>query len=69
MRIVLVLAFGIGSLFAATPASAKTIVVFTNPETMERKTVIVDDEGPDRIFMCMLPPGEAGCHRVKLKRR
>jgi hypothetical protein len=69
MRVVLVSAFGLSILFAAIPASAKTIVVFTNPETMERKTVVVDDEGPDRIFMCMLPPGEAGCHQVRVKRR
>ena len=69
MRVVLIWAFGISSLVAAIPASAKTIVVFTNPETMERKTVVVDDEGPDRIFMCMLPPGEAGCHQVKVRRR
>ena len=25
--------------------------------------------GPDRVFMCMLPPGEAGCHQVAVKRR
>jgi len=54
---------------AAKPASAATIVVFTNPETMESRTIVVDDDGPDRIFLCMLPPGEAGCHRVQVKRK
>jgi hypothetical protein len=69
MRVVLVTAFGLTSLLAAAPAGAATIVVFTNPETLERKMVVVDDDGPDRVFMCMLPPGEAGCHRVAVKRK
>jgi hypothetical protein len=30
---------------------------------------VVDRDGPDRVFMCMLPPGEAGCHQVPVKRR
>ena len=69
MRVVLVTALGFGLLLAAAPASAATIVVFTNPETMESRTVIVDQDGPDRLFMCMLPPGEAGCHQVPLRRK
>jgi hypothetical protein len=68
MRVVL-LAIGLAFALAAQPASAATILVFTNPETMERKMVVVDDDGPDRVFMCMLPPGEAGCHRVQVKRK
>ena len=68
MRVLSIAAFGF-SAFAATPAGAATIVVLTNPETMERKTVVVDESGPDRIFVCMLPPGEAGCHQVKMRRR
>jgi hypothetical protein len=36
---------------------------------MERKLVVIDQDGPDRVFMCMLPPGEAGCHRVLVKRK
>ena len=69
MRVVLVTAFGLSMLLAAAPASAATIVVFTNPETMEMRTVVVDQDGPDRLFMCMLPPGEAGCHQVKVRRK
>ena len=69
MRVVLVTALGFGLLLAAAPASAATIVVFTNPETMESRTVVVDQDGPDRLFMCMLPPGEAGCQQVKVRRR
>jgi len=43
MRVGLIAALGFTGL-AATPASAATIVVFTNPETMERKTVVVDQD-------------------------
>ena len=69
MRLALV-AFATISVFAAAqPAHAATIVVFTNPETLEQRTVVVDHDGPDRVFMCMLPPGEAGCHQVPVKRR
>ena len=69
MRVVLVAALTLMASLAATPASGATIVVFTNPETMQSKAVVLDEGGPDRVFMCMLPPGEAGCHQVKVKRR
>jgi hypothetical protein len=69
MRVAFLLFAGVASFGAARPAAAATIVVFTNPETLERKMVVVDRQGPDRIFMCMLPPGEAGCHQVAVKRR
>ena len=58
-----------GAALAARPAEAATIVVFTHPETLQQKMVVLDREGPDRLFMCMLPPGEAGCHQVAIKRR
>jgi hypothetical protein len=58
-----------GAALAAGPAEAATIVVFTHPETLQQKMVVFDREGPDRLFMCMLPPGEAGCHRVPIRRR
>lgn len=69
MRFAFLVVAGLSGAFAAQPASAATIVVFTHPETFEQKMVVVDREGPDRLFMCMLPPGEAGCHQVRIKRR
>ena len=68
MRLVLAAGIVLGSLVAAAPASAATIVVYTNPEGLERRVVVVDPDGPDRVYMCMLPPGEAGCHRVAIRR-
>ena len=69
MRFAFLVVAGLSGGVAAQPASAATIVVFTHPETFEQKMVVVDREGPDRLFMCMLPPGEAGCHRVRIRRR
>jgi hypothetical protein len=69
MRVAFLCAAGLAGFGATQPAAAATIVVLTNPETLQRKTIIVDRQGPDRIFMCMLPPGEAGCHQVPVKRR
>lgn len=69
MRGAFLLAAGLASIAVSSPSAAATIVVFTHPETLERKLVVVDHDGPDRLFMCMLPPGEAGCHQVKVKRR
>ena len=68
MRLVLAAGVVLGLLVAAAPASAATIVVYTNPEGLDRRVVVVDPDGPDRVYMCMLPPGEAGCHRVAIRR-
>ena len=58
----------LAALAVATPASAATIVILADPMTLERRTVVVDPNGPDRAFLCMLPPGQAGCQRLDLKR-
>ena len=69
MRAAFLAIAGLAGIAASQPAQAMTIVVFTHPETLERKMVVVDENGPDRVFMCMLPPGEAGCHQVPVRRR
>jgi hypothetical protein len=70
MRLALFTLAGLpGAALAACPAEAATIVVFTHPETFQQKMIVLDREGPDRLFMCMLPPGEAGCHQVAIRRR
>jgi hypothetical protein len=61
-------AAGLASIAGAMPASAATIVIFTNPMTLERRTVVIDPDGPDRAFLCTLPPGEAGCQPIKVRR-
>jgi hypothetical protein len=52
----------------AAPAGAATIVILADPMTMEKRTVVVDPNGPDRAYLCMLPPGQAGCQRLAVKR-
>ena len=52
----------------ASPAGAATIVILADPMTMEKRTVIVDPNGPDRAFLCMMPPGQAGCQRLTIRR-
>ena len=52
----------------ASPAAAATIAILVDPMTMERRTVVVDPNGPDRAYLCMLPPGQAGCQRLMMKR-
>ncbi len=53
---------------AASPAGAATIVILADPMTMEKRTVVIDPNGPDRAFLCMLPPGQAGCQRLAVRR-
>ena len=52
----------------ATPASATTVIIYSDPMTLERRTVVIDSSGPDRAFLCMLPPSEAGCVRMPVRR-
>jgi hypothetical protein len=68
MRLIFAACIAFGSMAATSPARAATIVVFTTPDSFERHVVVVDASGPDRLFMCMLPPGEAGCHRLPWRR-
>ena len=53
---------------AASPAGAATIVILADPMTLEKRTVVVDPNGPDRAYLCMLPPGQAGCQRLAVRR-
>ena len=52
----------------ASPAGAATIAILVDPMTLEKRTVILDPNGPDRAYLCMLPPGQAGCQRVMITR-
>ena len=65
----LAIAFAILAMpLAASPAGAATIVILADPMTMEKRTVVIDPNGPDRAFLCMLPPGQAGCQRLAVRR-
>ncbi len=62
----LVLAFTLG--LVGTSANAATVVILTDPVTMERQTIVLDAKGPDRVLMCMAPPATSGCTELPLKR-
>ena len=53
---------------AGTSANAATVVILTDPMTMERQTFVLDAKGPDRVLMCMAPPSVSGCTQLPLKR-
>ncbi|NJC05620.1 hypothetical protein GGQ97_001413 [Sphingomonas kaistensis] len=53
----------------ATPAQAAKILILTDPMTLERRMVVIDEPGPDRIYMCAMPPAVAGCKEVTPKAR
>ena len=63
MRVFLSLPLAFAAL-ATTPAEAAKIVILTDPMTLERRTVVIDEPGPDRIYVCAMPPAVSGCREV-----
>jgi hypothetical protein len=49
-------------------AHAATIVVVTDPMTLEKRTVVLDTRGPDRLFVCAAPPAVSGCREMPIRR-
>ena len=63
MRVFLRLSLAAMALTAA-PAEAAKILILTDPMTLERRMVVIEQPGPDRIFLCAMPPAVAGCRDV-----
>ena len=53
----------------ATPAEAAKIVILTDPMTLERRVVVIEQAGPDRVYLCAIPPSVAGCKDVTANAR
>jgi len=55
---------------AVTPeaASAATIVVLTDPMSLEKRTVVLDTPGPNRLLVCAAPPAVSGCRELPIRR-
>jgi len=53
---------------SASDSSAATIVVVTDPMSLEKRTVVLDTPGPDRLFVCAAPPAVSGCRQLPIKR-
>lgn len=52
------------ALGSAAAAQATTVVIFVDPMTLDRTVKVIDTKGPDRVLMCMAPPGMSGCTDV-----
>ena len=64
-------AFASAALLAALPAAAfaETVIIYTDPMTLERTVVVTSTSGPDRAFHCFLPPSDLGCQPIAFRRR
>jgi hypothetical protein len=54
---------------AATPAEAARILILTDPMTLERRVVVIEEPGRDRFFVCAMPPAMTGCRDVTPRAR
>ena len=65
-------AAGLALLLAAVAwpsgAKAETVIVYTNPMTLERTVVVAERGGRDRAFHCFLPPSNLGCQPIAVRR-
>lgn len=61
--------FAAAALLCSGAAQATTVIVFVDPMTFEKHTKIYDTPGPDRMLMCVEPPGTAGCTEIPIKKR
>ena len=69
MRLVALVLTGLAAALSfAAPSSAATVYVYVDPMTLEKRSVQVDPDGPDRAYLCMLPPATSGCHRIPMRR-
>lgn len=62
------IAIAAGAIAGAGAAQATTVIVFVDPMTFEKRTRVFDTPGPDHMFMCVEPPGTAGCTEIPMKK-
>ena len=62
------LALGSMLLGSAGLGEAKTYVFYTDPMSLDRRMVVYDTPGRDRVLMCMTPPSESGCTELPARR-
>ena len=52
-----------------SPAAAATIIILSDPFTLDRRLVVMNTPGPDRVLMCSAPPAMAGCRALPVRRK
>jgi hypothetical protein len=62
------IAIAIAGIAWAGVAQATTVIVFVDPMTFEKHARVYDTPGPDHMFMCVEPPGTAGCTEIPMKK-
>jgi hypothetical protein len=62
------IAIAIATITSTGAAQATTVIVFVDPMTFEKHTRVFDTPGPDHMFMCVEPPGTAGCTEIPMKK-
>ena len=60
---------GAGVMAMHSPASAATFIIMTDPMTLDRRMVVMDTPGRDRVLLCSMPPAVVGCREVAVARR
>ena len=68
MRVFLSLPLALLALTAA-PAQAAKILIITDPMTLERRMVVIEQPGPDRFYLCAMPPAVSGCRDITPRAR
>ena len=69
MRVPSLIVLGSALAALAAPAQASKVLILTDPLTLERRMVVIEDRGPDRYYLCGLPPAASGCREVTPRRR
>ena len=59
----------LASLAIPSAASAATVIIYTDPMSLNRYTVVYDTPGRDRAFVCTLPPRHGSCHAIPVSRK
>jgi hypothetical protein len=57
-----------GSLLVPSVASAATVVIMTDPMSLEKRTLVLNTPGPDRVLLCAMPPAVSGCRELSVRR-
>ena len=68
MRVRLAFAAVMAAAILPQAASAATIVIFTDPMSLDRRTVVLDTPGRDRLVICQAPPALTGCREMPFVR-
>jgi hypothetical protein len=69
MRHIAIGLIALTSVAAPSAASAATVIIYTDPMSLSRYTVVYDTPGRDRAYVCMLPPRYGSCHAITLNRK